>query len=486
MSDEYFRDPSSKFISEVKQAHPWLTDHRYFKTTKISAAAAMKMLQHAVEGVDKGLRRKGKSSTGENPNDKSDTTTGNSAGGYGAPIEIMGLMAGRPATAEDYFRLQRRKEGHVSTDHHLSSSTSLEEKTKMKTETDKDKSITPNADDVPPEFLQSVIVTDVFPLPVEGTETRVIADDANVINYMVQITEMLEKTRGEKERLIGWYHSHPFDVDVEPNYFLSSIDVSTQWLWQHSAEKIQKKTGEADIWIAVVVDPLRSIAKGQPEMGSFRCFPPNASVEKNICPDGKYEPDQSKRVKRWGASADRYYMMDIEYFMSELSRNLLQVLSKKYLWMKVLSNDQSKDMEYRQQLVERIGKLNRHLACGCRALDKPGIFGKRLQLISPDVNDPNKTEAFARYARNVVSVGGRNNTVQQQQRSGMTDSDYNGSSSSSGSYDNGGVDDVKGIPSGLEGAERSFDDASGIANDLSLEFRCNGAKQLFKSIIFDQ
>merc|ERR1712167_74964 len=82
--DNFFRPPSEKSMQLVKQAHPWISDHKYFQTCKINAAAAMKMLQHAVEGVEKGLKR------------------GGSSGGYGAPIEIMGLMAGRPVTPEDY------------------------------------------------------------------------------------------------------------------------------------------------------------------------------------------------------------------------------------------------------------------------------------------------------------------------------------------------------------------------------------------------
>ena len=54
----------------------------------------------------------------------------------------------------------------------------------------------------------------VFPLPVEGFETRVIADDEQVINYMIELSEALDESR--TERLMGWYHSHPFDVDEAP------------------------------------------------------------------------------------------------------------------------------------------------------------------------------------------------------------------------------------------------------------------------------
>ena len=61
-----------------------------------------------------------------------------------------------------------------------------------------------------PEAPGTLIVSDVFPLPIEGFETRVVADDQDVVNHMIELSELLERTR--KERFMGWYHSHPFDL----------------------------------------------------------------------------------------------------------------------------------------------------------------------------------------------------------------------------------------------------------------------------------
>lgn len=50
-------------------------------------------------------------------------------------------------------------------------------------------------------------VMDSFALPVEGTETRVNAQQEGyefMVNYMTHIKET-----GRKENIIGWYHSHP-------------------------------------------------------------------------------------------------------------------------------------------------------------------------------------------------------------------------------------------------------------------------------------
>jgi proteasome lid subunit RPN8/RPN11 len=45
---------------------------------------------------------------------------------------------------------------------------------------------------------------------------------------------------------MGWYHSHPFDVEVHSHCFLSSTDVQTQLSWQLAMDK-------TDPWLAIVV-----------------------------------------------------------------------------------------------------------------------------------------------------------------------------------------------------------------------------------------
>jgi COP9 signalosome complex subunit 5 len=62
----------------------------------------------------------------------------------------------------------------------------------------------------------NLIVTDAFPLPIEGFETRVIADDQSVINHMISLGERLEGTR--KEKFMGWYVS--FNMVLSISVFL--------------------------------------------------------------------------------------------------------------------------------------------------------------------------------------------------------------------------------------------------------------------------
>jgi COP9 signalosome complex subunit 5 len=54
-----------------------------------------------------------------------------------------------------------------------------------------------------PDTPHTLVVSDAFPLPIEGFETRVIADDENVVNHMIALGESLERTR--KEKFMGWY-----------------------------------------------------------------------------------------------------------------------------------------------------------------------------------------------------------------------------------------------------------------------------------------
>lgn len=48
---------------------------------------------------------------------------------------------------------------------------------------------------------------------------------------------------------MGWYHSHPFDVEVHSHCFLSSTDISTQLSWQRAEDP------HGNPWLAIVVSP---------------------------------------------------------------------------------------------------------------------------------------------------------------------------------------------------------------------------------------
>lgn len=91
------------------------------------------------------------------------------------------------------------------------------------------------------------------------------------------LSDNLEASRGNA--IGGWYHSHPFDVQAFPNWFLSGTDVNTQTLMQ-TAEDAHTP------FLALVVDPLTGLSKGRPEIGAFRVHPASHRPPERMGPDG--------------------------------------------------------------------------------------------------------------------------------------------------------------------------------------------------------
>ena len=194
----------------------------------------------------------------------------------------------------------------------------------------------------------TIVIMDAYPLPVKGAENSVVADSPEVQEYMVTLMESLEASR--LERFVGWYHSHPFDVDGTSHCYLSSTDVSTQFSWQN----------QLDPWVAVVIDPLRSLARKEPDIQAFRCYPVKHNPPTNECPDGT-EADEETKQLRWGKSSNRYYQLKVEHFMSSVGSNLLSILSKNHLWIRMLSNNQMIEPESRDRLSTRMEAISKNL-----------------------------------------------------------------------------------------------------------------------------
>jgi COP9 signalosome complex subunit 5 len=180
------------------------------------------------------------------------------------------------------------------------------------------------------EDPRSMIITDALPMPCEGFETRVIVDDENVINYMIDMGESIEMTR--PERFCGWYHTHPFDLDGTSHCYLSNTDVQTQLQWQRAEDR------HGNHWLAIVIDPLLSIAQSRPEMMAFRVYPPEYNAVRDECPDGRVVREERERVSLWGACWNRYYRLEIEYFMSTLAQDTLNIMRTQLLWPKAFTS----------------------------------------------------------------------------------------------------------------------------------------------------
>ena len=268
----YFIDDNR--LEAIRSQKAWMQDPRYFNRVQICPSATIKMMMHGQSGVEKGIKQNGK------------------------PIEVMGLLLGRPDTEDPH----------------------------------------------------SIIISDAQALPIEGFETRVIADDENVLNYMIELGESNELSR--KERFCGWYHTHPFDVDVHSHCFLSNTDITTQLQWQRSEDP------HGNPFVAIVIDPLRSLAKGRPELSAFRVYPPDYQPPMNQTPDGTLVADDRVRVEKWGACWNRYYKLDTSFYMSRIASTTLSILKNNFLWHNSFACTPMLEPEQQQRMAERIGNVS--------------------------------------------------------------------------------------------------------------------------------
>ncbi|OAA74171.1 COP9 signalosome complex subunit 5 [Cordyceps fumosorosea ARSEF 2679] len=172
------------------------------------------------------------------------------------------------------------------------------------------------------------VITDAFRLPVEGTETRVNAqDEAN--EYIVEYLDLC-RAQGRQENVVGWYHSHP-----GYGCWLSGIDVDTEALQQQFQ----------DPFLAVVVDPDRTISAGKVDIGAFRTYPESykagddgASGTANATGADGFEAVPLDKAAEFGTHASRYYSLEVSHFKSSLDAHLLELLWHKY-WVQTLSQN---------------------------------------------------------------------------------------------------------------------------------------------------
>ncbi|KAF8327261.1 JAB1/Mov34/MPN/PAD-1 ubiquitin protease-domain-containing protein [Cantharellus anzutake] len=195
----------------------------------------------------------------------------------------------------------------------------------------------------------AITIMDSFALPVQGTETRVNAGN-EAIEYMSQYKTGSEQA-GRKENVIGWYHSHP-----GYGCWLSGIDVSTQ----SDNQKFQ------DPFIAVVIDPNRTISAGKVEIGAFRTYPEGYRPTNS---SSDYQSIPLEKIEDFGVHADSYYPIEISVFKSKLDDELLNRLFNKY-WVNTLSQTPliSNRAYAASQLSDLAAKLTKAQSSGGRNL----------------------------------------------------------------------------------------------------------------------
>ena len=206
---------------------------------------------------------------------------------------------------------------------------------------------------------RTIVVMDTYRLPVEGTETRVNAQ-GEAYEYMVQYLDLNKKAgegnsteqgQGQRrkkrdENIVGWYHSHP-----GYGCWLSGIDVSTQALNQNFQ----------DPYLAIVVDPVKTLKLGKVDIGAFRTLPDGymenvsgttglgsgsgsgsgSASTSAVSKSSKLQRLPKSKRAEFGSHANQYYSLDVEIFESPYDHEMLQLLANddNAAWMKLISVD---------------------------------------------------------------------------------------------------------------------------------------------------
>ena len=88
-----------------------------------------------------------------------------------------------------------------------------------------------------------------------------------------------------------------------------------------------------DPFIAIVVDPVRSIGAGKVEIGAFRTFPEGYT---NNSQASEWQSVPSDRIEDFGVHANCYYQLEMSFYKSSLDAKLLDLQWRKY-WVNTLA-----------------------------------------------------------------------------------------------------------------------------------------------------
>lgn len=88
-------------------------------------------------------------------------------------------------------------------------------------------------------------------------------------------------------------------------------------------------------FLAVVIDPTRTVSAGKVEIGAFRTYPEGYKPADD--PVSEYQTIPLNKIEDFGVHCKQYYSLDITYFKSSLDSHLLDLLWNKY-WVNTLSS----------------------------------------------------------------------------------------------------------------------------------------------------
>ena len=108
------------------------------------------------------------------------------------------------------------------------------------------------------------------------------------------------------------------------NLLFLGIDVSTQM--EHQLYE--------DPFVAIVIDPIRTISAGKVEIGAFRTYQKGYKAPEDE--QSEYQTIPLSKIEDFGVHCKQYYSLDVSYFKSNLDKSLLDSLWNHY-WVNTLS-----------------------------------------------------------------------------------------------------------------------------------------------------
>ncbi|XP_045027782.1 COP9 signalosome complex subunit 5-like isoform X2 [Daphnia magna] len=186
------------------------------------------------------------------------------------------------------------------------------------------------------------------------------------------------------ENAIGWYHSHP-----GYGCWLSGIDVSTQMLNQNFQEP----------FVAIVVDPVRTISAGKVCLGAFRTYPKGYKPPNEE--PSEYQTIPLNKVEDFGVHCKQYYALEVSYFKSSLDRRLLDSLWNKY-WVSTLSSSSlTTNADY---TTGQVSDLSEKLEQAENSLGRAALVSSGVGVSGSSIEDRRSEDRLAKAARDATKT----------------------------------------------------------------------------------
>jgi len=122
-------------------------------------------------------------------------------------------------------------------------------------------------------------------------------------------------------------------------------------------------------FVAIVIDPVRTISAGKVCLGAFRTYP--KGYEPPNDQPSEYQTIPLDKIEDFGVHSKSYYPLDVTYFKSALDRRLLDSLWNKY-WVNTLSS--SSLLANAEYTTGQIFDISKKLELAEIAVNRSGIM----------------------------------------------------------------------------------------------------------------